>query len=55
MIEKKWNGMEWFGGLGKLKKLKKIEWLKWVPQTRDYFINFFNTCHIIIGEYLSHF
>ena len=26
MIEKKWNGMEWFRGLGKLEKIKKIEW-----------------------------
>ena len=24
-LKKKWNGMEWFGGLEKLKKNKKIE------------------------------
>ena len=22
MVEKKWNGIEWLGGLGKLKKMK---------------------------------
>ena len=31
IVEKKWNGMEWFGGLGKLTKIKnwnEMEWLK---------------------------
>ena len=36
MVERKKNGIKWFGGLGKLKKIKKyngMDWVKWVPQT----------------------